>query len=34
VFYDKLSKSWFVDAAEAYSATPNRNEFAGVILKP
>lgn len=34
VFYDKLSKSWFVDAAEAYSATTNRNEFAGVILKP
>ena len=34
VFYDKLSKSWFVDAAEAYSATPNRNEYAGVILKP
>lgn len=34
VFYDKLSKSWFVDAAEAYSATQNRNEYAGVILKP
>lgn len=34
VFYDKLSKSWFVDAAEAYSATVNRTEFAGVILKP
>lgn len=34
VFYDKLSKSWFVDAAEAYSATTNRNEFAGVILTP
>lgn len=34
VFYDKLSKSWFVDADEAYSATTNRHEFAGVILKP
>ena len=34
VFYDKLSKSWFVDAHTAYSATTNRNEFAAVILKP
>lgn len=34
VFYDKLSKSWFVDAAEAYSATSNRHEYAGVLLKP
>lgn len=34
VFYDKLSKSWFVDAHEAYSAIPNREEFSGVILKP
>lgn len=34
VFYDKLSKCWFVDADEAFSATTNRHEFAGVILKP
>lgn len=34
VFFDKLSKSWFVDAHTAYSATTNRNEFAGVIVKP
>lgn len=34
VFYDKLSKSWFVDADEAFSATTNRNEFSGVILSP
>ena len=34
VFYDKLSKSWFVDAHEAYSATTNRHEYAGVVLKP
>ena len=34
VFYDKLSKSWFVDAHMSYGVTPNRAEFAGVILKP
>lgn len=34
VFFDKLSKSWFVDAHTAYSATTNRHEFAGVISKP
>lgn len=34
VFYDKLSKSWFVDAHLSYGVTPNRAEFAGVILKP
>jgi len=34
VFYDKLSKSWFVDAHQAYSASTNRHEYAGVILKP
>lgn len=34
VFYDKLSKGWFVDADEAFSATTNRHEYAGVILKP
>lgn len=34
VFYDKLSKGWFVDAHLSYAVTPNRAEFAGVILKP
>jgi hypothetical protein len=34
VFWDKLTKQWFVDAHLAYGVTPNRAEFAGVILKP
>lgn len=34
VFYDKLSKSWFVDAHLSYAVGPHRAEFAGVILKP
>ena len=34
VFWDKISKQWFVDAHMAYGVTPNRAEFAGVILKP
>lgn len=34
VFYDKLSKGWFVDAHLSFGATPNRPEYAGVILKP
>lgn len=34
VFWDKLSKNWFVDAHMAYGVTPNRAEFSGVILKP
>ena len=34
VFWDKLSKQWFVDAHLSYGVTPNRAEFAGVILKP
>lgn len=34
VFWDKLSKQWFVDAHLAYGVTPNRAEFSGVILKP
>lgn len=34
VFWDKLSKQWFVDAHRAYNVGPNRAEFAGVILKP
>jgi hypothetical protein len=31
VFYDKLSKSWYIDAELAFNATPNRTEFAGAI---
>lgn len=34
VFFDKLSKSWFVDADEAFSVTTDRHEYAGVLLKP
>ena len=34
VFYDKVTKQWFVDAHLSYGVTPNRAEFAGVILKP
>jgi hypothetical protein len=34
VFWDKITKQWFVDAHLSYNVTPNRAEFAGVILKP
>lgn len=34
VFWDKVTKQWFVDAHLAYGVTPNRAEFSGVILKP
>lgn len=34
VFYDKVTKQWFVDAHLAFGVTPNRAEFSGVILKP
>lgn len=34
VFYDKLSKSWYVDAHLAFAATPDRAEYAGAILLP
>lgn len=34
VFWDKVTKQWFVDAHLSYGVTPNRAEFAGVILKP
>lgn len=33
VFYDKLSKSWYVDAHVAFAATTDRHEHAGVITK-
>ena len=32
VFYDKLSKSWYVDAHMAFAATTDRHEHAGAIL--
>jgi hypothetical protein len=34
VFWDKVTKQWFVDAHLAYGVTPNRAEYAGVILRP
>ncbi len=34
VFYDKVSKCWFVDAHMAYGATPGRAEFSASIYKP
>ena len=34
VFWDDVYKHWYVDAWLAFSVTPNRAEFAGVISKP
>lgn len=34
VFWDKVTKQWFVDAHLSYSVTPNRAEYAGIIQKP
>ena len=34
VFWDKVTKQWFVDAHLSYGVTTNRAEFAGVIMKP
>lgn len=34
IFFDDLSKHWFVDAWLAYGVTPNRPEFSGSILLP
>lgn len=34
VFWDKITKQWFVDAHMAYGVTPNRAEYSGVILRP
>lgn len=34
VFYDKLMKSWVIDSHMSFGVTQNRNEYAGVILKP
>lgn len=33
-FYDNVTKQHFIDAHLAFSATPDRAEYAGVILKP
>lgn len=33
-FFDDLSKCFFVDAWLAYASTPDRNEYAGVIMQP
>ena len=32
IFWDKISKSWYVDAHMAFGATTDRHEHAGVIL--
>jgi hypothetical protein len=34
VFFDDVSKLWFVDAWLSYAVTPNRPEYAGAILLP
>lgn len=34
VFYDKISKCWFVDSHTSFAAGIDRVEYAGVILKP
>lgn len=34
VFFDDVSKHWFVDAWLAFAAAPNRAEYAGAIYKP
>lgn len=34
VFYDKIYKSWFVDSHCSFGVTPDRAEYAGVLLLP
>lgn len=34
VFFDKVSKSWYVDSHMSFGVTPNRPEFAGRIVLP
>lgn len=34
VFFDDVSKHWFVDAWLAFAAAPNRAEYAGIIVTP
>lgn len=34
IFYDKISKSWFVDAHLSYAVGPNRAEYSGAIYLP
>lgn len=34
VFWSELTKNWFVDAHESFGVTPDRPDYAGVILAP
>ena len=34
VFFDDISKNWFVDSWRAYGVTPSRAQFAGVAVLP
>ncbi len=34
VFFDDISKNWFVDAWRSYGVAPSVAAFAGVVLKP
>ena len=34
VFWDEKSKHWFVDSHLSFGVTPNRAEYAGILLKP
>lgn len=34
VFYDKISKSWFVDSHLAFASTGDRTEYSGAIVLP
>lgn len=34
VFFDKITKQWFVDSHMAYNVTTNRAEYSGAILLP
>lgn len=34
VFWDKISKTWFVDSYRSFGVTPSVAAFAGVLLKP
>jgi hypothetical protein len=34
IFYDDISKSWYVDTDFAFGAKPNRAEYAGALVLP
>jgi hypothetical protein len=34
VFFDDVSKHWFVDSWLAFATAPNRAEYAGIIVTP